>query len=151
MESFIGVIGGRQCDEKTKAIAYETGKAIAHNGFGLVCGGKSGVMEAAARGCKEAGGKTLGIIPEDDPEQANPYIDVVIPTGMGIMRNLLVVRTAKALIAIGGHYGTLSEIAFALQLNKPIVGIGTWSLSDNMPTAKTGEEAVSVILKQIAV
>ena len=146
MKKLIGVIGGRQCSPEIWDIAYQVGQLIAQNGYGLVCGGRGGVMEAASRGCVEHGGITVGILISDDPSEANPYIQIAIPTGLGIARNLLVVRSAVGLIAIDGHYGTLSEIAFALQLQKPIVGIKTWNVEPEMPTAQTAQQAMEKLL-----
>lgn len=149
MKKLIGVIGARECSAQALKMAYEVGKEIAKSGFGLVCGGMQGVMQEAARGCKEAGGLTVGIIPGDDPQQANPFIDIVIPSGLGIMRNLLIVRSAEGLIAIEGAYGTLSEIAFALQLQKPVVGLNTWDIADEIIKAETAEEALKKLLRKI--
>jgi len=145
----IGVIGTGECDQKTYQIAFRVGELIAHSGYDLVCGGLGGVMEAAAKGCKSAGGLAIGIIPQERAENANPFIDIVIPTGMGIMRNLLVVRSAAGLIAIDGRYGTLSEIAYAVQLEKPIVGIETWSVSDQIEQFDNPDQAVKRIIKLI--
>lgn len=147
MKRLIGVIGGRECSPEICNIAYQVGKLIAQNGFGLVCGGRSGVMEKAARGCAEHGGLTVGILTGEDKSEANAYIQVAIPTGLGIARNILVVRAAEGLIAIDGHYGTLSEIAFALQLQKPLVGIRTWNVEPEMPTAQSAAEAMEKLLQ----
>lgn len=149
MKRLIGVIGARECPTESLKLAYQVGREIARHGFGLVCGGMKGVMEESARGCKEEGGLTVGIIPGDDFSQANPYIDIVIPTGMGIMRNLLVVRAASGLIAIDGKYGTLSEIAYALQLQKPLVGLNTWDVCAEFIKVQTAEEALQKLLKQM--
>ena len=124
----IGVIGGGTAGEETLRLAEETGRLIAERGFLLVCGGMGGVMEAAARGAKEAGGMTIGILPSPDRRTANPYIDIPIATSFGEARNLIIVRTADILIAIGGEYGTLSEIAFALKMEKPVIGLHTWDI-----------------------
>ena len=147
MKKLIGVIGARECPESSLKLAYEVGQEIAKYGYGLVSGGMMGTMELASRGCREAGGLTVGIIPGDDPTLANPYLDVIIPTGMGIMRNLLVVRAAVGLIAIDGKYGTLSEIAYALQVGKPIVGLNTWDVSEDVIKVNTAPEAVQTIIK----
>ena len=147
MKKLIGVIGSRECPESSLKLAYEVGQEIAKYGYGLVSGGMMGTMELASRGCREAGGLTVGIIPGDDPTLANPYLDVIIPTGMGIMRNLLVVRAAVGLIAIDGKYGTLSEIAYALQVGKPIVGLNTWDVSKDVIKVNTAPEAVQTIIK----
>lgn len=119
----IAVIGGGSCTTEESALAEETGRLLAEAGAVLVCGGLSGVMEAAAKGAKANGGVTVGILPGDDPAVANHYIDVPLATGLGEMRNFLIVRTAHALIAIGGGVGTLSEIALAQRIGKPVVGL----------------------------
>ena len=119
----IAVIGGGSCTTEETALAEETGRLLAEAGAVLVCGGLSGVMEAAAKGAKANGGVTVGILPGDDPAVANHYIDVPLATGLGEMRNFLIVRTAHALIAIGGGVGTLSEIALAQRIGKPVVGL----------------------------
>ncbi|MDI6891695.1 MAG: TIGR00725 family protein [Actinomycetota bacterium] len=126
---YIGVIGAGRCDARTFDIAYEVGKLVAQRGAILVCGGLGGVMEAACKGAKSKAGLTLGILPSEDRKQANPYVDVAVPTDLGEARNALVVRAADVLIAVGGEFGTLSEIALALKIGKPVVGIGTWELA----------------------
>lgn len=134
------------------AVAEEVGRRIAQSGASLVCGGLGGVMEAACRGAKAAGGLTIGILPGDEKESANPHVDVAVVTAMGSARNVIVVRTADALIAIDGRYGTLSEIAHALDLGKTVVSLGSWDLAaigadaDRIVTAKTAEEAVRLAL-----
>ena len=107
----------------------------------VVCGGLGGVMEAACRGAKQAGGTTVGILPGSDRAAANEFVDVAIPTGMGEARNALVVRAADALIAVGGGYGTLSEIALALKAGKRVVGIGSWAI-DGVVAVDDAEAAV---------
>ena len=107
-------------------------------------------MEAVCKGAKKAGGTTIGIIPGDDPLDANPYIDTVIATGLGISRNLIIIRSAVGIIAINGGFGTLSELAFALQLQKPVVGLGTWDVSDQIISVKTPLDAVESITKLIS-
>jgi uncharacterized protein (TIGR00725 family) len=129
---FIAVIGSAQCDAHVAALARETGCEIARRGAILVCGGRGGVMEAACRGAKEAGGTTPhawgGILPGTERSDANPYVDMPIVTGLGEARNAIVVRTADAVVAVSGGYGTLSEIGFALKLGRPVVGVDTWEL-----------------------
>jgi uncharacterized protein (TIGR00725 family) len=110
-------------------VAERVGRALAARGAVVVCGGGGGAMEAACRGAKEAGGATLGILPGLDRHDANQYVDIAVPTGLGEARNALVVRAADALIAVGGEWGTLSEIALALRAGKRVVGLGTWELS----------------------
>jgi uncharacterized protein (TIGR00725 family) len=111
-----------------RRVAEEVGRAIAEAGAVLVCGGLGGVMEAACRGAHGGGGLTVGILPGRDRDEANRHVDVAIPTGMGEARNALVVRAADAVVAVAGEYGTLSEIALALQAGIPVVGIDTWEL-----------------------
>ena len=119
----VAVVGGSACTAQEAEWATAVGRLIAERGAVLLCGGLGGVMEAAARGAKAAGGLTIGILPGDDPADANASIDVAIATGMGEMRNALIVRAAQALIAIGGGWGTLSEIALARRSNTPVVGL----------------------------
>jgi len=138
----IGVIGSGECSSKIKKLAEEVGREIARRGATLVCGGLGGVMEAAAKGAKEAGGLTVGILPGFHAEEANPYIDVVVVTGMSYARNAIVVRSSDALIAIEGKYGTLSEIAFALQMRKPVIGLNTWKISEEIVLSSSPVEAV---------
>jgi uncharacterized protein (TIGR00725 family) len=122
----IGVIGGATPTKAELATAEAVGRGLAEAGAALVCGGRGGVMEAACRGAKSAGGLTIGILPGTDRSEANPYVDVPIVTGIRCARNLIITRTAQAVIAVGGSYGTLSEIAFALSFGTPVVGLGTW-------------------------
>ena len=105
-------------------------------------------MEAASRGAKAGGGITVGILPQNDAKKANQFIDIPIVTGFGIGRNVIIARTADALIAVGGAYGTLSEIAFALQMGKPVAGIGTWDIKGIMP-AENAEDAISKVFSLI--
>ncbi len=142
----IAVIGGSSCSNKSYKLAQETGALIAKEGWALVCGGLSGVMEAACRGAKSADGLTIGILPGNDPKDANKYVDIKIPTGLGYVRNILVVRSSQAVIAIAGKYGTLSEISFALIEKKPVIGIGTWDIQ-GIIKVKTPQEAISYIKK----
>lgn len=127
----IGVIGGETPPKEALPLAYAVGRELARRGVVLVCGGKGGVMEAACKGAKEAGGTTIGILPSDDPQDANPYVDIPICTGMGYARNIIVVKSSASVIAIDGAYGTLSEIGHALGDGIPVVGLETWALSIN--------------------
>ncbi len=125
----IAVVGGSEVAPFTAGVAEVVGAGLAAAGAVVVCGGLGGVMEAACRGAKSAGGLTVGFLPGLDPRAANRWVDVVIPTGLGEARNLLVVRSAAVVVAVGGGYGTLSEIAFALRVGRPVVGVGTWVLT----------------------
>jgi uncharacterized protein (TIGR00725 family) len=124
----IAVIGPGACNDAASAAAREVGCLLAQNGVTLICGGRGGVMEAACRGAKEAGGTTIGILPGASAAEANAFVDIPIPTGFGEARNVIIVRSACAVIAIGSEYGTLSEIAFALKLGVPVIGLRTWKL-----------------------
>lgn len=127
MSHAIGVIGEAVVsDPATAALAEEVGRGLAAAGAVLVCGGLTGVMEAACRGAREAGGRTIGILPGTDRAEANPFVEVAVATGMGQARNAVIVLSADVLIAIGGGYGTLSEIGLALRHGKPVVGLQTW-------------------------
>lgn len=130
----IAVIGGSNADSQSEVWAYQVGKALARRGCVVVCGGLTGVMEAVCRGAKEEGGITVGILPGHDPNEANPYVDIAICTGMGYARNPIVVKSGQAVIAIDGAYGTLSEIAHALGEGIPVVGLNTWIFSVNGQT-----------------
>ncbi len=126
----IAVIGGGNPPPHAIALAEEVGCELAHRGAMVVCGGLQGVMEAVCRGAKSAGGTTIGILPGNEPLTANDYIDIPIMTGMGYARNVIVVKTGRAAIAIDGAYGTLSEIGHALGDGIPVVGLETWQLPD---------------------
>ncbi len=142
----IGVIGGSAPSERALKLAYETGKLIARAGAILVCGGLGGVMEAAARGAKEAGGITIGILPGREKEAANPYIDIPIVTNIGYLRNAMVVLNSDVVIAVDGSYGTLSEIAYAMIYGIKVVGIETWNIEGVEP-ASSPEDAVKRALE----
>ena len=138
---YIAVCGPDPAPEDVAAHCETIGRAIARAGAVLVCGGLGGAMEAAARGAAAEGGTVLGILPGTDRSAANDFVTVSVPTGMGEMRNALVVRSADAVIAVGGEFGTLSEIALALKTDTPVVGVGTWEL------AKAGGGAVRAIVR----
>lgn len=135
----IGVIGSSEPLKELQILAEETGKLLAHRNAIVICGGLGGVMEKVCRGAKMAGGLTIGILPGISCNDANPYVDIAIPTGIGEARNLIIIRSSHALIAIGGGYGTLSEIAFALKLKVPIIGLRTWELQ------KISKEPINII------
>ena len=135
-------------------MAEAVGRVLAEAGAILVCGGRGGVMAAACRGARAAGGLTIGVLPGNSAAEANPYVNIPIITGMGEARNIIIVRTAQAVIAVGGEFGTLSEIAFALKLGRTVVGLGTWELSKggrlvrDILVASTPEEAVRLALTE---
>lgn len=134
----VAVVGSAQATDKELAAADEIGGLLAASSAVLVCGGLGGVMEAACRGAARAGGLTIGILPGDRRQDANPWVGVAVPTGMGELRNGLVVRTADVLLAIGGEYGTLSEIALALKIGRPVVGLRSFSVVRPDATPDTG-------------
>jgi len=127
----IAVIGDSSCSPEEAKLAETVGELLAQQGVTIVCGGLTGVMEAVCRGAKSKGGLTVGILPGQDSSLANPWVDIPVVTGIGEARNVAVVKSAQAVIAIGGNYGTLSEIAYALKSKIPVIGLNTWSLSRN--------------------
>jgi uncharacterized protein (TIGR00725 family) len=140
----IAVIGDSSCSPEETKLAETVGELLAQQGVTIVCGGLGGVMEAACRGAKSKGGLTVGILPGQDSSTANHWVDIPVVTGIGEARNVAVVKSAQAVIAIGGSYGTLSEIAYALKSRIPVIGLNTWSLSRN------GQEDDSIIRVQSA-
>jgi uncharacterized protein (TIGR00725 family) len=145
----IAVVGAGRATEEQARTAERVGRALGEAGAILVCGGLGGVMEAACRGAKAAGGTTVGILPGGDRSDANEYVDIALATGLGEVRNGLIVRAVDAVIAIGGEFGTLSEVALALKAGKPVVGLGTWDL-EPIVRAQTPEEAVERALELAA-
>lgn len=125
---YVAVVGGAEASRPELARAREVGRALGEAGAVVVCGGLGGVMEAACRGAHEAGGLTVGLLPGRERGEANRHVDVALPTGLGEARNALVVAAADAVVAVGGEYGTLAEIALALKAGIPVVGLGTWDL-----------------------
>ena len=150
---YISVIGAGQASEDEAAAAEEIGRLLAEAGAVLVCGGLGGVMDAAARGCEAAGGTSVGVLPGEDRSLSSPHLTVRIATGLGEARNAIVARAADAVIAVGGEFGTLSEIALALKMGKPVVGLGTWNLDleglpgDPLQRAADPSEAVAKALE----
>lgn len=150
----IGIIGQAQSDPEIDALAFEVGRLLAINGYSIVNGGLTGVMESSAKGFQQGlkeipaqqRGTAVGILPDKDTSRANPYLDIVIPTGMSEARNVIIVNSAQVLIAIGKGYGTLSEIALALRQNKKVAFLKSW---DNLPSQETvfdtGEQVVDFV------
>ena len=148
---YIAVVGGQLCTKEEARAAYEVGRLLAERKAVVVCGGLTGVMEAACRGAKEAGGTTIGILPGPFRSDANQYVDHAIATDMGQARNAIIVRTCDAVIAIGGEYGTLSEIAMALKMGKRVVALTTWDIAnrgvpdDKIVRAESADAAVETV------
>jgi hypothetical protein len=126
---YLAVIGGSDISPETAALAREVGREVGARGAVLLCGGLGGVMAAAAQGAQEAGGVSLGILPEGDRRRANPFLTYAIATNLGHARNVVIAHSADALIAVGGSHGTISEAAIALKLGKPVIALNvTWDL-----------------------
>jgi hypothetical protein len=139
---YVAVIGASAASPEELEQARAAGRRLAELGAIVVTGGRGGVMEAACRGAKEGGGQTVGILPGLDRAEANAYVDIALPTGLGEMRNGLVARAAEAVVAVGGAWGTLAEIAFARGAGKPVFGVGSWALGeDGVVAVASGAEA----------
>ena len=152
----VGVIGASQADEALYAVAEEVGRELASRGIAVVCGGLTGVMEAVCRGARSKNGVTIGVIPSDSRDDANEFVQIPIVTGIGMARNSIIVKTAETLIAVGGSYGTLSEMAYALSMEKTVVAIRSWRLEEASDEPVVGlvhvdspKEAVNIALKSI--
>ena len=137
---YVAVIGPGQADPEQEEAARQIASDLGRRGAVIVCGGLGGVMAAACQGAKSAGATTVGLLPGSDRRAANEWVDIAIPTGLGQGRNLLVARTADVVLAVGGGYGTLSEIAFALRAGIPVIGLGSWDI-DGVVAAKDAGEA----------
>jgi len=138
----VSVIGGRECNNEVEQIAQDLGKKLAKVADYLVSGGLSGTMKAVCQGFKAAGGTTIGIIPTYNKKEANEFVDIVIPTGLGLARNVLVVQAGDIVVALPGEYGTLSEIAYCKQFGKPVISLSSWQI-EGVIQVKTVEEAVN--------
>ena len=141
----IGVIGAGDTGADGRKKAYQVGRRVAERGAVLACGGLGGIMEAASQGCFEAGGEVIGVLPGNCAASANPYVTHPIVTAMGHARNVILVQTSAALIAIEGGYGTLSEIAIARKIGKPLVLLDSWSDIDETLTAESAFDAVDMV------
>ncbi|MFQ5875678.1 MAG: TIGR00725 family protein [Dehalococcoidia bacterium] len=151
----ISVIGSSECSPEVAHLAEEVGRELAKRGATVVCGGLGGVMAAVCKGAREAGGRTIGILPRDDPSEANPWVEVAIVTGIGYARNAIVVKTGWAVIAIDGGFGTLSEIGHALGQTDPltVIGLNTWTLSKNGQVNQAviqAKDPVDAVVKALA-
>lgn len=146
----VGVVGAHDCGDREATLAYEVGRRLAQRGAVVVTGGLAGVMYHACRGAAEGGGLTIGLLPGADAAAANQYVAIPIPTGMGELRNGLIVRASQGVIAVGGGWGTLSEIALARRAEVPLVGLATpYPETLDFPRMQTAEEAVSFILDRV--
>lgn len=141
----IAVVGGAICTEEEAAWAEEVGRLLARAGVGVVCGGRGGIMAAVCRGAVTAGGLTVGLLPGNTPAQANPWVQIAIATGLGEARNALVARAGRAMIAIGGGHGTLSEIALACKWGKAVASLHSWEIP-GVYVAATPAAAVTYVL-----
>lgn len=147
MKPLVAVVGGSECTAAEADVAEDVGRRLAQAGAIVLCGGLTGVMEAVAKGVRAGGGLTIGILPGNDPAEANRFIDIPLATGMGEMRNALIVRAAGAVIAIGGSYGTLSELALALRIGTPVVGLhDRFAGAVEIPRASDAAAAVELAL-----
>jgi uncharacterized protein (TIGR00725 family) len=149
----IGVIGGNEAPDVDLALAEEVGRELALRGNTVVCGGLGGVMEAACRGARSAGGHTIGILPTMDRRDANPHVEFPVVTGLGVARNAVVVLSSEAVIAVDGSYGTLSEIAMAMQFGIPVVALRSWTFTlpgrDEPPVVRV-ETAIEAVERALA-
>lgn len=145
----IAVIGAGNASQRGMQLAEEVGRLLAGRGAVVACGGLGGIMEAASRGCYEAGGDVLGILPGDSAASANPYVTLPIVTAMGHARNIIIAQTAQALVAIEGEYGTLSEIAIGLKLGKPVIQLGSWLQLEATCQVSTAKEAVDTVFNAL--
>jgi uncharacterized protein (TIGR00725 family) len=139
---YIAVVGSGEATGELYDLAREVGRLIASRGGIVVCGGLSGVMEAAARGATEAGGVAIGILPDEDRGRVNPYLSYSVATGAGQARNLAVVCSGEVVVAVSGEYGTLSEIGLALKIGRPVVVLESWDLGGHVVVVASPEEAV---------
>lgn len=145
---YVGVIGAGECDDSLAQMAKEVGQGIARIGAILICGGLGGVMAAACEGARQEGGLTVGILPGTQRGEANQFVDIEIVTGILEARNLIIIRTADVLVAIGGSYGTLSEIGFALKMNKPVIGLKTWDIPGVLKVTSV-DEVLQLVANEI--
>ncbi|MBI5177717.1 MAG: TIGR00725 family protein [Nitrospinae bacterium] len=147
----IAVIGASSATAGEEALAEEAGRAIAAEGWALVCGGLGGVMSAASKGARSAGGLVIGILPGYRHDEGNPHLSVALPTGLGHARNAVIAASAEGVVAVGGEHGTLSEIALALKMGKPVAALQSqWSSVPGVETVASAEEAVAFLKKRLA-
>ena len=147
--NLIGVIGSNTCTDDVRETAYDVGKGIARAGYPLICGGLGGVMEAACQGAFEAGGLTIGVLPGATVGDANPYVMIPLVTGIGFARNVIIVQSASVVIAIQGGPGTLSEVAYALQFNVPVISLNSFDVSPDVIQVGDAKEALHEALARV--
>ncbi len=147
MSVLISVIGGSSAEPEEMILARKLGNLLADNGYTVICGGGGGIMEAVCSGAAEKGGHTIGILPGTTPLEANRWVETVIVTGMGDSRNRIIALSGKVVAAVGGKYGTLSEIAFALQAGKPVCAMGKWAGLEGVVPVKSPEEVLDFIIE----
>ena len=145
-KKIVSIIGGHRCNKEVEQVAQHLGKKLSKVVDVLVCGGLSGVMKAVSMSFKAEGGLTIGIIPSYDKKDANEFMDIVIPTGLGLARNVLVVKSADVVVALPGEAGTLSEIAYCLQFGIPVISLKSWDMP-GVIKAGTADEAVEIVKK----
>lgn len=148
MKKVVSVVGGHECNREVEESAIDLGKKLAKVVDILVCGGLSGVMKAVCQGFKQGNGITIGIIPSYDKKDANEFVDIVIPSGLGFARNVLVIKAADAVVALPGEAGTLSEIAYCLQFNIPVIDLGSWGIK-GLIKAGSVDEAIKEVKKYL--
>jgi uncharacterized protein (TIGR00725 family) len=143
----VSVLGGSQAAPEEETQAEEVGRLLASAGFTLVCGGGSGVMEAACRGARTVGGDTIAILQGTDTSEANPFVTTALATGMGSSRNRIIALSGEVIVAVGGGFGTLSEIAFALQAGRPVCALGRWGTLEGVSPVHTPGEAMEFVIR----
>jgi uncharacterized protein (TIGR00725 family) len=143
---YVAVVGSGSVTGELYELAREVGRLVAESGGTVVCGGLAGVMEAAARGATEAGGTAIGVLPDEDRGRASPHLSYSVPTGMGHARNLTVVCSGDVVVAVGGEYGTLSEIGLARKVGRPVIALESWELPGHVTVTSSPEEAVEAAL-----
>ena len=147
--TLIGGVGAGRAEAPLAALARQLGAQLAGAGYAVVCGGRGGVMEAACRGAQEAGGLTVGILPGDSHEQANPYVTIPVVTDMGHARNIIVAHTARVLVAVGGCHGTRSEVSIALTLGRTVISLDSFDFDPAIVVVRTPEEAVQAVRRAL--
>ncbi|UWQ96782.1 TIGR00725 family protein [Rhodobacteraceae bacterium M385] len=145
----VGIIGPRDATLEQIGAAEQIAFSLGSYGLTLICGGKSGVMEAASRGCRDAGGLMVGILPGSVPSEANDYVGIPLPTGLGEARNMIIAKSARVLVAVGGSYGTLSEVAYGLHFSKPVIGIAGAAQVDGVTHVESADAAVTAVLEAL--